>query len=89
MIVCVNPRVKDYDETAQVMKFAKITQDVQIARPTPVKVDVGPTVARPTRWIVRNDCEKDTVMPQVLKRPASHQNRSNDDCTRNKVFQNL
>ncbi|XP_053675408.1 kinesin-like protein KIF23 [Anopheles nili] len=39
MIVCVNPRAEDYDETAQVMKFAEMTQDVQIARPTPAKVD--------------------------------------------------
>lgn len=46
MIVCVNPRAEDYDETAQVMKFAEMTQDVQIARPTPVKVDVGLTPGR-------------------------------------------
>ncbi|EAT46060.1 AAEL002714-PA [Aedes aegypti] len=46
MIVCVNPRAEDYDETAQVMKFAEMTQDVQITRPTPVKVDVGLTPGR-------------------------------------------
>uniref|UniRef100_A0A182IVR1 Kinesin-like protein n=1 Tax=Anopheles atroparvus TaxID=41427 RepID=A0A182IVR1_ANOAO len=46
MIVCVNPRAEDYDETAQVMKFAEMTQDVQIARPTPMKVDVGLTPGR-------------------------------------------
>uniref|UniRef100_A0A1B0CZ59 Kinesin-like protein n=1 Tax=Phlebotomus papatasi TaxID=29031 RepID=A0A1B0CZ59_PHLPP len=32
MIVCINPRAEDYDETAQVMRFAEMTQDVQIAR---------------------------------------------------------
>lgn len=37
MVVCINPRSEDYDETAHVMKFAEITQDVQIARPTPMK----------------------------------------------------
>lgn len=37
MIVCINPRSEDYDETAQVMKFAEITQEVQIARQTPMK----------------------------------------------------
>lgn len=37
MVVCINPRSDDYDETAHVMKFAEITQEVQIARPTPMK----------------------------------------------------
>jgi len=37
MIVCINPRSDDYDETAQVLKFAEITQEVQIARQTPMK----------------------------------------------------
>uniref|UniRef100_A0A182PA07 Kinesin motor domain-containing protein n=1 Tax=Anopheles epiroticus TaxID=199890 RepID=A0A182PA07_9DIPT len=46
MIVCVNPRAEDYDETAQVMKFAEMTQDVQIARPTPMKIDMGLTPGR-------------------------------------------
>ncbi|CRL04318.1 CLUMA_CG017413, isoform A [Clunio marinus] len=48
MIVCVNPRSEDYDETAQVMKFAEITQDVQIARQTPMKptFDSGLTPGR-------------------------------------------
>ncbi|XP_058054870.1 kinesin-like protein KIF23 [Anopheles bellator] len=46
MIVCVNPRAEDYDETVQVMKFAEMTQDVQIARPTPIKIDVGLTPGR-------------------------------------------
>ncbi|XP_052894600.1 kinesin-like protein KIF23 [Anopheles moucheti] len=46
MIVCVNPRAEDYDETAQVMKFAEMTQDVQIARPTPIKIDMGLTPGR-------------------------------------------
>ncbi|CAO1384121.1 unnamed protein product [Diamesa serratosioi] len=37
MVVCINPRAEDYDETSQVMKFAEITQEVQIARPTPMR----------------------------------------------------
>lgn len=41
MIVCVNPRAEDYDETAQIMKFAEMTQEVQISRPTPAKIDSG------------------------------------------------
>lgn len=48
MIVCINPRSEDYDETAQVMKFAEITQEVQIARQTPMKpaLDNGLTPGR-------------------------------------------
>lgn len=32
MIVCVNPRADDYDETLSVMRFAEMAQEVQIAR---------------------------------------------------------
>ncbi|XP_060889496.1 kinesin-like protein KIF23 isoform X5 [Labrus mixtus] len=33
MIVCVNPKADDYDETMLVMRFAEMTQEVEIARP--------------------------------------------------------
>lgn len=48
MIVCINPRSEDYDETSQVMKFAEITQEVQITRQTPMKptLDMGLTPGR-------------------------------------------
>ncbi|KAL7295722.1 hypothetical protein TKK_0011067 [Trichogramma kaykai] len=46
MIVCANPRADDYDETIQVMKFAEMTQEVQIARPTVTKLDLGFTPGR-------------------------------------------
>lgn len=46
MVVCVNPRAEDYDETMQVMRFAEMTQEVQIARPTPRKLDIGFTPGR-------------------------------------------
>ncbi|XP_011880524.1 PREDICTED: kinesin-like protein KIF23 [Vollenhovia emeryi] len=46
MIVCVNPRADDYDETIQVMKFAEITQEVHIVRSNPVKLDLGFTPGR-------------------------------------------
>lgn len=41
MIVCVNPRADYYDETIHVMRFAEMTQDVLISRPTLVST---PTV---------------------------------------------
>ncbi|XP_076647580.1 kinesin-like protein KIF23 [Halictus rubicundus] len=46
MIVCVNPRANDFDETIQVMKFAEMTQEVQVARPTVTKIDLGFTPGR-------------------------------------------
>ncbi|XP_026276459.1 kinesin-like protein KIF23 [Frankliniella occidentalis] len=46
MIVCANPRAEDYDETTQVMKFAEMSQEVQIARPVPVRLDFGFTPGR-------------------------------------------
>ncbi|XP_001983510.2 kinesin-like protein KIF23 [Drosophila grimshawi] len=46
MIVCINPRMEDYDENMQVMKFAEMTQEVQIARATPMKPDLGLTPGR-------------------------------------------
>ncbi|XP_057322889.1 kinesin-like protein KIF23 [Microplitis mediator] len=46
MIVCVNPRADDYDETIQVMKFAEMTQEVQVSRPQANKLDLGFTPGR-------------------------------------------
>ncbi|KAK3913580.1 Kinesin-like protein KIF23 [Frankliniella fusca] len=46
MIVCANPSAEDYDETLQVMKFAEMSQEVQIARPVPVRLDLGFTPGR-------------------------------------------
>ncbi|XP_076161535.1 kinesin-like protein KIF23 [Ptiloglossa arizonensis] len=46
MIVCVNPRAHDFDETIQVMKFAEMTQEVQVARSTVPKLDLGFTPGR-------------------------------------------
>lgn len=39
MVVCVNPRAEDYDENVHVMKFAELTQDVQVARGQEVQFD--------------------------------------------------
>ncbi|XP_037835977.1 kinesin-like protein KIF23 isoform X3 [Kryptolebias marmoratus] len=33
MIVCVNPKAEDYEETVLVMRFAEMTQEVEVARP--------------------------------------------------------
>ncbi|PNF35145.1 hypothetical protein B7P43_G09270 [Cryptotermes secundus] len=41
MIVCLNPSVEDYDETVHVMKFAEMTQEVQVSQPPAIKLDFG------------------------------------------------
>ena len=46
MIVCVNPRVGDFDENVNVMKFAELTQEVEIERPQVVRFDLGMTPGR-------------------------------------------
>ncbi|XP_071446831.1 kinesin-like protein KIF23, partial [Hetaerina americana] len=46
MIVCVNPKVDDYDETVHVLKFAEMSQEIQVARPAPVRYDLGLTPGR-------------------------------------------
>ncbi|XP_069699062.1 kinesin-like protein KIF23 isoform X2 [Periplaneta americana] len=46
MIICVNPRCEDYDETLLVMRFAEMTQEVQVSQPTPLKLDFGLTPGR-------------------------------------------
>ncbi|XP_046898640.1 kinesin-like protein KIF23 isoform X5 [Hypomesus transpacificus] len=33
MVVCVNPKADDYEETVLVMRFAEMTQEVEVARP--------------------------------------------------------
>ena len=46
MIVCVNPRINDFDENVNVMKFSELTQEVQIERPAEVRFDLGLTPGR-------------------------------------------
>ncbi|XP_042224138.1 kinesin-like protein KIF23 isoform X1 [Homarus americanus] len=42
MVVCVNPKADDYDETLTVMKFAQLASEVQIQRVIqPVRHDLG------------------------------------------------
>jgi len=43
MIVCVNPRADDYDETISVMRFAEMTQEIQIARAVQPNIRVEAT----------------------------------------------
>lgn len=42
MVVCANPRAEDYDETLQVMRFAEVAAEVEVAKPQ--VVDVAATI---------------------------------------------
>ncbi|KAG8224898.1 hypothetical protein J437_LFUL004639 [Ladona fulva] len=55
MIVCINPNAEDYDETVHVLKFADMSQEVQVARPTPMKFDLGLTPRRRRNHINGNE----------------------------------
>ncbi|XP_016053569.1 PREDICTED: kinesin-like protein KIF23 isoform X2 [Miniopterus natalensis] len=52
MIVCVNPKAEDYEESLQVMRFAEMTQEVEVARPVD-KAICGLTPGRRYRNHVR------------------------------------
>ncbi|XP_014285491.1 kinesin-like protein KIF23 isoform X1 [Halyomorpha halys] len=79
MIVCVNPQGDDYDENLQVMKFAEISQEVQIAYPpTTPRVNHGFTPGRRRannalkKFEIDYDKENQEVPPSVngfMKKP--------------------
>ncbi|XP_075988847.1 kinesin-like protein KIF23 [Anticarsia gemmatalis] len=46
MIVCANPRAEDYDETIQVMRFAEMAAEVEVAKPQ--VIDVAATIGLTT-----------------------------------------
>ncbi len=46
MIVCVNPRAADFDENANVLQFAEMTQEVEVERYDPIQRDLAYTPAR-------------------------------------------
>ena len=46
MVVCLNPRIEDFDESLHVMRFAEMTQEVKVARTEVQKFDTGLTPGR-------------------------------------------
>ncbi|ELU04176.1 hypothetical protein CAPTEDRAFT_226670 [Capitella teleta] len=62
MVVCVNPMEEEYDESLQVMKFAELTREVQVARPQQVRFDIG--LARGRRHL------RDQIRTEVAENPT-------------------
>ena len=46
MIVCINPRASDYDETLNVLQFSEMAQEIEIERFDPIKRELEMTPAR-------------------------------------------
>ncbi|XP_030100478.1 kinesin-like protein KIF23 isoform X4 [Mus musculus] len=66
MIVCVNPKAEDYEESLQVMRFAEVTQEVEVARPVD-KVICGLTPGRRYRNLPRGGPVGDEpLVPEVI-----------------------
>lgn len=56
VIVCINPRTSDFDENTHVMKFAEMSQEVQVANPTPLRnINNLPSGRRRANQVEHND----------------------------------
>uniref|UniRef100_A0A672GF60 Kinesin-like protein n=1 Tax=Salarias fasciatus TaxID=181472 RepID=A0A672GF60_SALFA len=90
MIVCVNPKADDYEETLLVMRFAEVTQEVEVARPAD-KPMCGFTPGRRHRNQERGD------MPSVINQlvhslpplPSSELTDPRDDVTLPRLIEAL
>lgn len=65
MIVCVNPKAEDYEESLQVMRFAEVTQEVEVARPVD-KAICGLTPGRRYRNLPRAGPVGDEPLTEVI-----------------------
>ncbi|XP_012931722.1 kinesin-like protein KIF23 isoform X2 [Heterocephalus glaber] len=64
MIVCVNPKTTDYEENLQVMRFAEVTQEVEVARAVD-KAVWGLTPGRRFRNQIRGGPVGDALVTEV------------------------
>uniref|UniRef100_A0A8D3ASP2 Kinesin-like protein n=1 Tax=Scophthalmus maximus TaxID=52904 RepID=A0A8D3ASP2_SCOMX len=81
MVVCVNPKADDYDETLLVMRFAEMTQEVEVARPVDRPI-CGFTPGRRHR----NQAFKEELLPPL---PSSELTDPNDDITLPRLIEAL
>uniref|UniRef100_A0A3Q0R9S1 Kinesin-like protein n=1 Tax=Amphilophus citrinellus TaxID=61819 RepID=A0A3Q0R9S1_AMPCI len=81
MVVCVNPKADDYEETLLVMRFAEMTQEVEVARPVDRPI-YGFTPGR--RY--RNQAFKDELLPPL---PSCELTDPHDDLTLPRLIEAL
>lgn len=58
MVVCVNPSIADYEETLHVLKFAEISQDVQVAKPIQLNFPTHNSDLQPNLKLGKTNSEK-------------------------------
>uniref|UniRef100_A0A9J7X3N1 Kinesin-like protein n=2 Tax=Cyprinus carpio TaxID=7962 RepID=A0A9J7X3N1_CYPCA len=90
MVVCVNPKADDYEETLLVMRFAEMTQEVEVARPVDRPI-CGFAAGRRQRNQERG--ESPTVLNQLLQSfpplPPCEISGPNDDVTLPRLIEAL
>uniref|UniRef100_A0A3P8VKE4 Kinesin-like protein n=1 Tax=Cynoglossus semilaevis TaxID=244447 RepID=A0A3P8VKE4_CYNSE len=84
MIVCVNPKADDYEETMLVMRFAEMTQEVEVARP----------VDRPICFLAagrrhRNQAFKDELSRRLEERGGPISGTVHDPVLLNQLVESL
>ncbi|KAK7497855.1 hypothetical protein BaRGS_00010989, partial [Batillaria attramentaria] len=68
MIVCINPRAEEYDETIHVMKFAEMSQEVLVTKSQQVQFNIGLT---PGRRRMHQEFVEKVAVGDVLELPPS------------------
>uniref|UniRef100_A0A8C7W487 Kinesin-like protein n=1 Tax=Oncorhynchus mykiss TaxID=8022 RepID=A0A8C7W487_ONCMY len=94
MVVCVNPKADDYEETMLVMRFAEMTQEVEVARPVDRPICGLAAGRRQKNQAFKDELSRrleerggpvNTVMHQLLQNlpplPASEITDPHDDIT--------
>uniref|UniRef100_A0A8C2UE27 Kinesin-like protein n=1 Tax=Coturnix japonica TaxID=93934 RepID=A0A8C2UE27_COTJA len=85
MIVCVNPKAEDYEESLQVMRFAEMTQEVEVARP----VDRPLCGLTPGRRFRNQQSALEILLPSFPPLPSCELLDINDDQTLPKLAEVL
>uniref|UniRef100_A0A8C2UJ20 Kinesin-like protein n=1 Tax=Coturnix japonica TaxID=93934 RepID=A0A8C2UJ20_COTJA len=89
MIVCVNPKAEDYEESLQVMRFAEMTQEVEVARPVDRPL-CGLTPGRRFRNQIRGGpINGEILLPSFPPLPSCELLDINDDQTLPKLAEVL
>ena len=68
MIVCVNPRADDYDETLSVMRFAEMAQEVQITRAVQPNIRIESGTPRGTPALLPGRRKANRVLTEAFRR---------------------
>ncbi|XP_034432056.1 kinesin-like protein KIF23 isoform X5 [Hippoglossus hippoglossus] len=82
MILCVNPKADDYEETMLVMRFAEMTQEVEVARPAD-----GPIYVLPAGRRQRHQASRDEMSRRIEERGGP--GNSDDPNLLNRLIESL